>query len=381
MKKSTSRHILMWSAGLGITLLPALLWSQSATTPAAAPAAKSGLETALLGMAIALAVVIVIMSTYLNSAMKVYYARKKSTAKLLILAVLSMGGSTSLLAQPATGAAGLSAMGWVLIFVNIILIAILFFMFRWMRIYTGLKAGAQADTPETQSLWDKLNAFKPMSQERALDVGHDYDGIRELDNITPPWFTAAFLGTILFSIVYLYRYHVAHSAPLMAEEYQIEVTEAEAAIKAYQEAHGGAIDENNVVMLSEAADLEAGKTIFATNCVPCHGANGEGNAVGPNMTDDYYIHGGTVKDIFTTIKNGVPEKGMISWSSTLSSTQMAQVSSFLKSIGGTNVAGGKEPQGTLYKEGAASEGSVVKDPTMAVTTDTMAVAPADTTKK
>lgn len=254
-------------------------------------------------------------------------------------------------------------------------------MFRWMRIYTGLEAGAQADTPETQSLWDKLNAFKPMSQERALDVGHDYDGIRELDNITPPWFTAAFLGTILFSIVYLYRYHVAHSAPLMAEEYQIEVTEAEAAIKAYQEAHGGAIDENNVVMLSEAADLEAGKTIFATNCVPCHGANGEGNAVGPNMTDDYYIHGGTVKDIFTTIKNGVPEKGMISWSSTLSSTQMAQVSSFLKSIGGTNVAGGKEPQGTLYKEGAASEGSVVKDPTMAVTTDTMAVAPADTTKK
>lgn len=376
MKKISSSYIKGLLAGVAYLLLPVLAWSQTVeTTPA--PPVRSGIETALLGMAIALALVIVIMSTYLNSAMKVYYARKKA-AKFILLAVISLAGTTSLMAQPTT-TSGLSTMGWVLIFVNLILIAILFFMFRWMRTYTGLDTGVAADMPETQTLWDKLNAFKPMSQEGALDVGHDYDGIHELDNITPPWFTAAFLGTILFAIVYLYRYHVAHSAPLMEEEYKTEMAEAEAAIKAYQEAHGGAIDENNVVMLTEAADLDAGKTIFATNCVPCHGANGEGNAVGPNMTDSYYIHGGSIKDIFRTIKTGVPEKGMISWSSTLSSTQMAQVASFLKSLGGTNVAGGKEPQGTLYQEGANN--AVVTDTTMASTTDTIAVVPADTTKK
>lgn len=361
MKKTNYPYIFPIVAGIALTLCPVLSWGQA--TPAPAASNRSGFETALLGLAIALVVVIVIMSTFLNSAMKMYYARKKS-AKFIILAFLSLAGSTSLMAQPVKTVAGLSTMGWVLIVVNIILIVILYFMFRLMRTYTGLDAGDAVDMPQTQTLWDKLNAFRPMSQEASLDVGHNYDGIRELDNITPPWFTAAFLGTIIFSIIYLYRYHVSHSAPLMEEEYKIEMAEADAAIKAYQEAHGGAIDENNVVMLSEPADLEAGKTIFNNLCVVCHGANGEGNAVGPNMTDDYYLHGGTIKDIFTTIKYGVPDKGMISWSSQLSSTQMAQVASFIKSLGGTNVAGGKEPQGTLFTESAGST-----------------VVPADTTKK
>lgn len=204
-------------------------------------------------------------------------------------------------------------------------------------------------------MWDKMNRFKPLSEEGEIDTGHSYDGIRELDNVTPPWFITAFALTVVFAFVYLYRYHVAKSAPLQDEEYAIEMAQAEKDNSKILTSEANNIDENTVVMMG-ASDIEDGKKVFTQVCSACHGPTGGSMAggVGPNLTDDYWIHGGSIQDVFKSIKYGWPEKGMISWKNNFSPKQMAQLSSFIKSIQGTNPPGAKEPQGELYKENAAA---------------------------
>jgi cytochrome c oxidase cbb3-type subunit 3 len=160
--------------------------------------------------------------------------------------------------------------------------------------------------------------FRPIEEEAQIDLGHNYDGIRELDNVIPPWFTTAFLLTILFAGVYLYRYHIAKSAPLQLEEYKMAMAKADEEHDAYLATQANAIDENSVTTLT-GADLDAGKQTFTTICAACHRPDG-GGQVGPNLTDAYWIHGGSLKDIFKTIKYGVPDKGMISWKEQLSPT-------------------------------------------------------------
>lgn len=139
-----------------------------------------------------------------------------------------------------------------------------------------------------------------------MDTGHNYDGIRELDNITPPWFIAGFAATIIFAAIYLYRYHIAESAPLQLEEYAIEMKAAQTLQDSLLKLEGNKVDENSVAML-DAAGIESGKKIFTANCVACHGDKGQGG-VGPNLTDQYWIHGGSLKDVFKSIKYGWVEK-------------------------------------------------------------------------
>ena len=203
-----------------------------------------------------------------------------------------------------------------------------------------------------------------MEEEAQLDAGHNYDGIRELNNITPPWFTAGFILTIIVAIGYLWRYHVSHSAPLQIEEFKMEMVQAEIEKSKYLSMQANNVDENSVIML-EAPDIAAGKAIFIEKCVACHEAHGgsKPGGVGPNLTDDYWIHGGSIKNIFTTIKYGWPDKGMISWKEQLSANQMAQVASFVKSLKGNNPAGAKEKQGELYVEEQATAAPVAIDTT------------------
>ncbi len=203
-------------------------------------------------------------------------------------------------------------------------------------------------------LWDKMNSFKPSSEEADIDTGHDYDGIRELDNITPPWFTTGLIATIIFAGVYLYRYQIAKTAPSQVEEYNIEMAQAEKAKSKQLVTKADIIDENSVTMLG-VSDIEDGKKIFAQICFSCHEPHGgsKDGGIGPNLTDDYWIHGGSLADIFKSIKYGWPEKGMIAWQNNFSPKQMAQLSSFVKSIRGTKPAGAKEPQGELYVEKTA----------------------------
>lgn len=213
-----------------------------------------------------------------------------------------------------------------------------------------------------KALWEKLNKFKPVEQESELDTGHDYDGIRELNNRLPPWWLYGFYFSIIFAVVYLWRYHVAESAPLSAQELEIAMKQAEIEKEAYLKRSANNVDENTVVLLTDASALAGGKKVYEQSCSPCHGMSGEGS-VGPNLTDDHWLHGGSLSDIFKSIKYGWPEKGMRSWKEDLSPVQIAQIASYLKSLRGTNPPNAKEPQGELYVEedGAAAPADAASD--------------------
>ena len=208
--------------------------------------------------------------------------------------------------------------------------------------------GAPVVTALRPTWWDKLNRFKPADQEMDLDLGHDYDGIRELDNRLPPWWLYGFYCTILFAGIYLWRYHIAHSAPLSGEEFQIAMQQAEVQKAAYLKNAANNVDENTVKLLTGEGDLAAGKAVFESTCFACHGKAGEGG-VGPNLTDEYWLHGGSIQEVFKTIKYGWPDKGMKSWKDDYSPSQIAQIASYVKSLGGTHPANPKPPQGTLSK--------------------------------
>lgn len=204
--------------------------------------------------------------------------------------------------------------------------------------------------------WDKINKFRPVHEESNIDLGHNYDGIRELDNRLPPWWLYGFYLCIVFAGIYLYRYHVAHTAPLSREELSIAMAKAEVEKEAYLKKSANKVDETNVTYLADANALAEGKKLFTAMCAACHAADG-GGLVGPNLTDDYWIHGGDIKSIFKTIKYGVAEKGMKSWKDDYSPSQMAQLASYIKSLKGTKPAVAKEPQGVIFQEQAASADS------------------------
>jgi len=217
------------------------------------------------------------------------------------------------------------------------------------------KVIAEKEKANRLSWWDRFNKLRPVSQEAELDLGHDYDGIRELNNRLPPWWLYGFYLCIIFAAVYLWRFHVSHTGPSSKEEFETSVAKAEKRVQEYLKKKGESVDENTVKLLTSAEDIAAGKAIFTdpSKCPACHGADGGGNAVGPNLTDDYWIYGGNIKNIFKTIKYGT-NKGMRSWKDDLSAKQMAQVASYVKSLKGTKPANPKDPQGELYKEETAA---------------------------
>jgi len=175
-----------------------------------------------------------------------------------------------------------------------------------------------------------------------LISGHEYDGIKELDNRLPKWWLGLFYITIIFAAVYFLRFHVLKTAPLQEDEYTNEVAAAQAKYKDMQPAN--TIDASSVLLLTDEASLASGKAIFDKNCVVCHLAEGQG-LVGPNLTDNYWIHGCTIGEVFSLITIGVPEKGMISWKTQLTPEQIQQVGSYILSLVGTNPPNPKEPQG------------------------------------
>ncbi len=211
-------------------------------------------------------------------------------------------------------------------------------------------AGQEAIQPAVPrvSWWDRVNRFRSKEEEVELDLGHDYDGIRELDNRLPPWWLYGFYCSILFACVYLWRYHVSHSAPLSAEEYTIAVQKAELQKTAYLKKAANLVDENTVKVLTGEGDLAAGRKVFEATCFACHGKAGEGG-VGPNLTDEYWLHGGSIQDVFKSIKYGWADKGMKSWKDDFSPSQIAQIASYVLSLQGTHPANAKPAQGTLSK--------------------------------
>jgi len=195
--------------------------------------------------------------------------------------------------------------------------------------------------------YKKLLGSKPISEEGEIVLDHNYDGIRELDNKLPPWWVYGFYATIVFAVVYMARYHVFDGID-QEEEYQIAIAEAKIEIEEYKKTAKDLIDVNTVELLTEATDLKAGEAIFKGNCIACHKDSG-GGGIGPNLTDDYWVLGGGIKNIFNTIsEGGRAGKGMVSWKTDLKPSEMAQVASYVMNLHGTNPVDAKEPEGEIW---------------------------------
>ena len=201
--------------------------------------------------------------------------------------------------------------------------------------------------------WNRINDSVPVTREAEVATNHEYDGIRELDNRLPPWWLYGFYFTIAFAAVYLFRFYFM-DMPRQDDEFQAEMLQAREEVQAYLASLDNLIDENSVTLATETADLNAGKAIFEQNCAVCH-ANDGGGGVGPNLTDKYWLHGGDMPAIFSTIKYGVPSKGMISWETQLSPKKMQQVASYIYMMEGQTPAKPKEQQGELFERVSESE--------------------------
>jgi cytochrome c oxidase cbb3-type subunit III len=188
----------------------------------------------------------------------------------------------------------------------------------------------------------------PSEEENAPALDENFDGIRELDNRVPPWFNYLFYGSMVFAAVYMMNFHIMKSSKLSAGEYQDELAVA-ALERQIMLASQGSIDEANLTVLKDPALVRSGMENFKRYCVSCHGPEG-GGVVGPNLTDRYWLHGGGIKNVYNTIKMGVPGKGMISWQLVFSPKQIQEIASYVLSLQGTNPIGGKKPDGTLWVE-------------------------------
>jgi cytochrome c oxidase cbb3-type subunit 3 len=195
--------------------------------------------------------------------------------------------------------------------------------------------------------YKKLLGSKPITEEHEIILDHNYDGIKELDNSLPPWWLYGFYATIVFGAIYLLRYHV-FNGETQFDELETEYAEAKIAIENYKKNAKDLVDINTVELLTDLSDLKAGQAIFDTNCVACHKADG-GGGIGPNLTDNYWISGGSIKDVFRTVSEGGRDgKGMIAWKVLLKPAEMAQVSSYVLQFQGTTPAEPKAPEGELW---------------------------------
>jgi len=237
--------------------------------------------------------------------------------------------------------------------VAILVLLVAVYVLQLMKLFIAKNSAAEevvmreAEPSTLSKLWEKWNSLRPMEQEADIMMDHDYDGIKELDNHLPPWWKGLFYLTIVYGIIYILVFHVFKSAPLQEEKYEIAMAQAEADAASRQSTQTDTFDETNVTFTDVPADLDAGKKIFEMQCAPCHKADG-GGSVGPNLTDEYWIHGGSIKDIYYVIKVGVASKGMIAWEQLLSPERMRNVSSYIMTLAGSNPPGAKAAQGDLY---------------------------------
>lgn len=206
--------------------------------------------------------------------------------------------------------------------------------------------------------WEKFSTklvdAVPIEQEQEIELDHDYDGIKELDNNMPPWWKWMFYVSIVWSVLYMFHYHVGNGESQL-DEYNNEMAKAELARAKYLKNAANLVDESNVTYLTDASDLAKGKSIYEASCAACHRQD-LGGEIGPNLVDEYWINGGGISNIFSVIKYGRPQKGMISWQAQLKPLEMQQVSSYIMSLAGSNPENPKEAQGEIWVDkNAASE--------------------------
>lgn len=248
------------------------------------------------------------------------------------------------------------ALGLVLL-ISLVVLMVMVVVLQAMKVLVKLNK-PEEETVAEPSVWQKLmhslTDSVPVEHEEEIMTDHAYDGIRELDNRLPPWWLYGFYFTIIFGFFYIGYYHIYKTGDLQEAEYEAEMAEAKEQVQIYLASLENSIDESNVELSTEETDLAFGKQAYIGSCVACHGSEGQGG-VGPNFTDQYWIHGGDVKSVFKTIKYGVPEKGMIAWQNKFTPKQMQQLASYIISLEGTTPPNPKEPQGDFYERKAAGE--------------------------
>ncbi|MCF6130514.1 c-type cytochrome [Flavobacterium sp. AS60] len=216
-----------------------------------------------------------------------------------------------------------------------------------------------------KNILKKLTRTKTIEEEADVMLDHNYDGIRELDNVLPPWWVYLFYGTIIFAGIYLVRFHVMGDYN-QDQEYQTEVREAKAAVDAYLKTAPDMMNKDKVTLLTDAPSIATGKALYQTNCVACHRADG-GGQIGPNLTDQFWINGGGIKNVFNTIMEGGRDgKGMVSWKASIKPSDIQKLASYVLSLQGSNP---KDPKPT---EAEAKEWK--EEGAKAVTQDTVKVA-------
>ena len=338
--------------------MPFVLMAQNAATaavPVAAAPDSGSMDTIwyiIIGtMAVLLFAILILGNVLVNLVKVVIQKSKTKSAVLLLMLFVSSIAFAQNAATPLPAGGSQLAANWNMIMAGCVLLAELFviivLLLRIRLILIELsdkKEEAPAPAFHFPKIFDSINASVAVEKEKDILLDHNYDGIRELDNNLPPWWKYSFYLSIIFAVCYLSYYHVL-GGPSSRDEYNASMKAAQLQMEEYARVNVGKVDENALKM-ADAAGIDEGKTIFATNCSPCHGKNGEG-VVGPNLTDDYWLHGGTLTDIYKTIKNGWPAKGMKSWQTDLSAVQIKNVSSYIKTLHGTNPPNAKAPQGDL----------------------------------
>ena len=302
-----------------------------------------------------------------------------------ILLLLSLSSAVWGQAATAPAPAGTDLLPNIMVYILAIAAAVLFivamifvvkvnqFLYKRVLDLEASKSGVQLpEAPEVveverESFLDRLRKKYwedpvPIEREHEILSEHAYDGIRELDNSLPPWWVNLFILSIIWSGFYMYYYHWGGNGPSSAQEYEMAVERAEKEQAIALAGLGQQVDESNVEVLTESGDLSEGELIFKNICAACHGLTGEGT-VGPNMTDEYWLHGGGIKNIFKTIKYGVPEKGMISWQSQLTPKDIQKVSSYILTLQGTNPPNAKAPQGEIWVEPVAADSTATPETT------------------
>jgi cytochrome c oxidase cbb3-type subunit 3 len=357
------------------------------TAPAAAQPAQSGsnqLATLLMIMIVVLAFVIWGMGQVLTALGRQLVEKSKASKMLSVMMVLSLSLLSQVtFAQDAANAVvkevpnygGLSATTYYM-FLTVLgmeVMVIIFLAFSIRRMYTELLPDKIKQAKEESKLaawWSGLDKkiftrAVPVEKEADVMLDHDYDGIKELDNALPPWWKYGFYITIGVAFVYLLNFHVFGIGLNPTQEYSAEMENARIKKEAYEASNKDRIDEKNVPMAA-ADGIQAGKNLFEANCIACHLKDGGGN-VGPNLTDDYWIHKGSLNDIYNTIKAGYPDKGMQSWSGQFTPKEISYLASYIKTLRGTKPAVPKAQQGDFYVDEpvAVDSGKVAKPDTVA----------------
>jgi cytochrome c oxidase cbb3-type subunit 3 len=238
-----------------------------------------------------------------------------------------------------------------LLVIDIILLVVVLYLrhlFGQMISMVRPKAEKIEEVPALVSL-KKVNQVLtdavPIEEEHKILMEHEYDGIQELDNNLPPWWVWGFYATIVFSFIYLINYHILGVSDLQIKAYDKEIKVAEKEVQAYLNKMAMNVDETSATLLTDASDLSAGAGIFAANCVACHKTKGEGE-IGPNLTDNTWIYGYDIKDVFKTVKNGTAN-GMPEHSSKFNPVQIQQVASYVLSLPAVK---GLAPQGSIVEK-------------------------------